>query len=64
MTDQQPDEWMDTQSLAEWTHLPPPTLVQWRYKGTGPRFVRFGRHVRYRRSDVEAWIAEQYREAS
>jgi predicted DNA-binding transcriptional regulator AlpA len=28
-----------------------------RLTGTGPRFVRLGRLVRYRASDVEAWLA-------
>ncbi len=27
--------------------------------GTAPRF-RVGRHVRYRRADVEAWLERQY----
>lgn len=34
------------------------TLRAWRYRGTGPRFIRVGRHVRYRRVDVEAWLEE------
>ena len=29
-------------------------------KGTGPRYARFGRHVRYRLSDVIAWENEQF----
>ena len=32
------------------------TLRAWRLKGTGPRFVRFGRAVRYLAADVEAYI--------
>lgn len=60
----QEPEWLDTAGLAEWLDVPEATVVQWRYKGTGPRGVRLGRHVRYRRADVEAWIAEQYGNAS
>jgi predicted DNA-binding transcriptional regulator AlpA len=33
------------------------TLQAWRSKGTGPPFVRVGRAVRYRRSDIVDWIA-------
>ena len=32
-------------------------LAQMRYKGTGPNFVKVGRRVLYRWSDVEKWIA-------
>lgn len=32
------------------------TLANWRSAGTGPRFVKVGVLVRYRRSDVEAWL--------
>jgi hypothetical protein len=30
--------------------ISPGTLAYWRAKGQGPRFVKFGRHVRYPRS--------------
>lgn len=36
--------------------VPVKTLARWRWTGEGPRFVRMGKHVRYRRSDVLAWI--------
>jgi predicted DNA-binding transcriptional regulator AlpA len=32
------------------------TLQAWRYLGKGPKFVRFGRAVRYLPSDVDAFI--------
>ena len=32
------------------------TLDQWVYLGTGPRFVKIGRHRRDDPRDVEAWI--------
>lgn len=35
------------------------TLAQWRYAGSGPRYMRVGKHVRYRWSDIEIWLAEQ-----
>ena len=34
------------------------TLRAWRYLGKGPRFVRYGRIVRYRQSDVDTFIRE------
>jgi hypothetical protein len=32
------------------------TLRAWRLKGCGPAYLKFGRAVRYRVSDVEAFI--------
>jgi predicted DNA-binding transcriptional regulator AlpA len=34
-----------------------------RWLGTGPKFIKIGRSVRYRLSDVEAYIAENTRAA-
>ena len=31
------------------------TLYNWRQTGYGPPAVRIGRHLRYRRNDVENW---------
>jgi excisionase family DNA binding protein len=45
------------QEAAEATRLSPRTLERHRLAGTGPKFVRLGRRVLYRREDVEAWIA-------
>jgi excisionase family DNA binding protein len=35
------------------------TLYRWRHKGDGPVGYRVGRHVRYRREAVEAWLEQQ-----
>ena len=32
------------------------TLNKFRVYGTGPRFVKLGRSVRYRPADLDAWI--------
>lgn len=39
--------------------VPLGTVRDWRYKGVGPKSFRVGRHVRYYRSDVLAWIEER-----
>lgn len=31
------------------------TLQSWRCKGIGPRFIRVGRSIRYRRGDLLDW---------
>ncbi len=33
------------------------TLQAWRTKRTGPSFVRAGRAIRYRRSDLDTWMS-------
>jgi excisionase family DNA binding protein len=42
--------------LARYLGVPVGTLYQWRYRSEGPPGFRVGRHVRYRRRDVEKWI--------
>jgi predicted DNA-binding transcriptional regulator AlpA len=34
------------------------TLERHRIAGTGPKFVRLGRRIVYRRADLEAWVDE------
>ena len=53
MTD---DEYLSPEGLAALLDVPVGTVYQWNYKGVGPRKTRVGRHVRYRRSDVDAWL--------
>ena len=53
---------LDTEALAAELGIHPITLAQWRLvDGKGPAFVKVGRHVRYRRSDIEAWLNDQTR---
>jgi excisionase family DNA binding protein len=48
---------LSTEEVAAWLQVPAKTVHQWRYRGTGPRGAKVGRHVRYRRSEVERWLA-------
>jgi excisionase family DNA binding protein len=45
--------------LAEYLGVSIWTVYQWRSTAYGPRGFRVGRHVRYRRADVEKWIDAQ-----
>lgn len=57
-----PDEQLMTvQELALYLGVPVATLYQWRYRREGPPGFRVGRHVRYRRTDIQAWIEDQLR---
>jgi hypothetical protein len=42
--------------LAENLHTTTAALAQDRYKGTGPKFIKHGRRVLYRWSDVLDWL--------
>jgi excisionase family DNA binding protein len=50
---------MTERELARMLKVSPRTLRAWRVEGTGPRWLKIGRGVRYRRRDVEQWLAEQ-----
>lgn len=43
--------------LTEELQVSRDTVYRWNYNGTGPTRIRVGRHVRYRRADVDKWIA-------
>lgn len=42
-----------------WLKVPVKTLHQWRYTDRGPKAIRVGKHLRYRRSEVERWLQAQ-----
>jgi predicted DNA-binding transcriptional regulator AlpA len=54
-------EWLTPQELSDQWSIPVRTLYSWRTRRLGPKAVRFGKHLRYRLQDVEAWVAEQDR---
>ena len=52
-------EIMTTQQVAEYLQVPVATLYQWRWRHEGPRAARVGRHLRYRRTDLDTWLGER-----
>lgn len=55
------DALLNRKQVAELLGLAPHTLACWQCEGRGPRALKFGRSksaaIRYRRSEVEAWLA-------
>lgn len=45
--------------VATFLAVPVASVYTWNTRGTGPRRIRVGRHVRYRRADVESWLDKQ-----
>lgn len=55
-------EMLTTPEAARYLRLTERTLAAWRARGEGPSFTRLhlsGRGVRYRRADLDRWIAER-----
>ena len=47
---------LSTEEVARILVVPVTTLYTWRYKGTGPKAYRVGKHLRYRLNDVMEWL--------
>jgi predicted DNA-binding transcriptional regulator AlpA len=56
------DRWLSRQELADRYGVPAKTPAEWASKGTGPRYAKFGKHVRYRLSDVIDWESQRFAE--
>jgi excisionase family DNA binding protein len=55
------DEMLSIEEAATYLRVPVATMRYWRHLGTGPHSFRVGRHVRYRRTDLVLWLADQAR---
>lgn len=50
-------------ALGERLGMTTGALAQMRYRGNGPRFIKLGgRQIRYRESDIQAWLEQQTRD--
>lgn len=55
------EDLLTVRQLAELLGVPARTIHSWRYRGTAPPGIRLGKHLRFRRRDVEAWLDERPR---
>jgi excisionase family DNA binding protein len=53
------DRLLNVKDLANYLHVPIATIYAWRHRRQGPPGFRVGRHLRYRRSDIEHWIEDR-----
>lgn len=58
------EELINEQTAAEALAVAVRTLQWWRIRGGGPKFVKLGRAVRYRRADLMDWIDENTRRST
>ena len=54
---------LDTPDAAEQLGLSPRTLEGWRRRSEGPPYLKFGRRVKYRPEDIEAYKATRLHES-
>lgn len=52
-------EVMDEFALADFLGLTVATLRKWRWLRSGPKFVKVGRLIRYRKTDIDEWLDQQ-----
>ena len=57
-----PEELLSAEAVAAEFHLRLGTLTTWRAAGRGPNFVKIGRKIFYRRSDIAEWLGGQLRQ--
>ena len=50
-------ETLDSRGAARVLGCSDASLRLWRTQGRGPKFFRAGKLIRYRRADLETWIA-------
>lgn len=50
------DPLMTTEEVAEYLRVPVTTVHYWRHLDTAPRAMKVGKHLRFRRADVDAWL--------
>ncbi len=49
---------------SAYLRIPVETLRRWRTQGTGPRAAKVGKHLRYRKAEIDRWLEEREREAA
>jgi excisionase family DNA binding protein len=47
------------EQVARVLQVPVATVRTWRYRGTGPAFVKVGRHVRVAEGDLIRWLEQR-----
>lgn len=59
------DPLLTTEQLAQYLNVAMPTIYMWRSHRKGPPGRKMGgKFIRYRKSEVDAWIASQPTEAA
>lgn len=57
-------KWLTTPEAGAYLSMRPETLEIWRFRGTGPRYYKLGRLVRYKPEDLDAWMETRGRQST
>jgi excisionase family DNA binding protein len=58
------DEILTTDEVAALLKVPKQTIYRWNQFGIGPPHYRLGKHLRWKRSEVMAWMEQHQDEVS
>jgi excisionase family DNA binding protein len=50
------DPLLTVDQVSDWLGVPKGTLYQWRSRSRGPRAIKVGNGIRYRRSEIENYL--------
>ena len=50
------DRLLDIKAVSEWLGVSTSTLAKWRLRGTGPPFLKVGKRILMRQSDLDHWL--------
>jgi excisionase family DNA binding protein len=56
-------DYLTVDELAEYLQLSKETIYHWRLEGTSPKATTLGKHLRYSRGNVDAWLSRSRRRA-
>lgn len=56
------EKFLTTEELSEILKIPARTLRFWRKENRGPPWLKMGRSVKYRESEVSEWVNKQRRD--
>ncbi|MFY4729118.1 helix-turn-helix transcriptional regulator [Nitrospira sp. BLG_2] len=50
------EQLIDQRAMSRMLGITTKTAETWRVRGSGPRFIKVGSLVRYRKADIQAWL--------
>ena len=52
-------DYLSVDELAQYLQLSRETIYHWRLEGVGPKATKLGKHLRYSRENVAAWLKDR-----
>ena len=52
---------LDIEAVSEWLGVSTSTLSKWRLEGSGPPFLKCGKKILHRQSDLDRWLDHRRR---